>query len=247
MTASSTRVVLVHGSMDRSASFIKTARRLGDLDVVRYDRRGYGRAVHDGVAKSIDEHVDDLLAVVGDEPSTVVGHSLGGVIALVAAIRRPDLVGSVGAFEAPMSWRSSWPTYSAGGNALRADDAADAAETFMRGILGDQIWERLPSRTRRARRAEGPALVAELASMRAAAPYDPADLRVPVLAGYGELSKPYHQEAARELAAEAPLGELMVVPDSGHGVHTSHPDQFATFVRRATVRFAPCPIPPAST
>jgi pimeloyl-ACP methyl ester carboxylesterase len=241
VTAGSTRVVLVHGSMDRSASFIKVARRLPELDVVRYDRRGYGRAVHGGVAATLDEHVADLLAVVGDEPTTVVGHSLGGVIAIAAAIERPDLIGSVGAFESPMSWRPSWPTRSAGGRALQADTPQDAAERFMRGIVGDAIWERLPNRTRAARRAEGPALVAELAALRAAPPYDPADVTVPVLTGYGSESRPYHQDAAAQLAREVADGELVVIEGSGHGAHTSHPDEFAAFVRRATVRFAACP------
>ncbi len=110
-----TRVVLVHGSMDRAASFIKTARRLPELEVVRYDRRGYGRSVTAGVAPTIEDHVDDLLAVAGPGPVAVVGHSLGGVIAVAAAQHRPDVVVSVGAFESPMSWSSSWPSRSAGG------------------------------------------------------------------------------------------------------------------------------------
>jgi pimeloyl-ACP methyl ester carboxylesterase len=229
----SARVVLVHGSMDRAASFLKVTRRLPELDVVRYDRRGYGRSLGAGTASSIAEHVDDLLAVAGGRPFTVVGHSLGGVIGLAAAQRRPDLVCSVGAFESPMSWLPSWPSRSAGGRALQAEDPAESAERFMRGILGDGVWERLPERTRRARRAEGPALVAELASLRAEAPYEPGRLAVPVLAGYGTESKPYHQQASRQLAAEAPLAELMVIEGSGHGAHTSHPDDFAAFVRRA--------------
>ena len=41
-------------------------------------------------------------------------------------------------------------------------DPADAAERFMRRLIGDARWERLPSATREARRSEGPALVGEL-------------------------------------------------------------------------------------
>jgi pimeloyl-ACP methyl ester carboxylesterase len=230
------RVVLVHGSMDRAASFIKVVRRLPELDIVRYDRRGYGRSVAAGVDRTVDQQVDDLLAVAGAGPVSVVGHSLGGVIAVAAAVRRPDVVVSVGAFESPMSWRPAWPSRSAGGNALREADDAAAAERFMRGILGDEVWTRLPTRTRAARRAEGPALVAELAALRAAAPYDPDQVRVPVVTGYGTLSKPYHRDAARQLAEEVPDGELIVVEGSGHGAHTSHPDAFAAFVARVVER-----------
>jgi pimeloyl-ACP methyl ester carboxylesterase len=229
------RVVLVHGSMDRAATFSKVVRVARDLDIVRYDRRGYGRSISAGVARSVQAHVDDLLAVVGERPAVVVGHSLGGVLAICAAVARPELVPSVGAFEAPMSWLTSWPTRSAGGQALAATDGA-AAERFMRGIVGDAGWERLPERTRVARRAESPALVAELASLRAMPPYVPTEITVPVLAGYGSESKPYHQDAARRLAGEAPLGELVVIEGSGHAAQLSHAPRFAEFVRHVVER-----------
>ena len=109
----------------------------------------------------------------------------------------------------------------------------------MRGIVGDEIWERLPPRIRDARRREGPALVAELAALRRGAPYDPGQVRVPVVTGYGTRSKRYHQEAARRLAEEVPDGRCIVVEESGHGAHTSHPDQFATFVRLASDHVRP--------
>jgi pimeloyl-ACP methyl ester carboxylesterase len=237
-------VVLVHGSMDRAASFLKVTRRLPELDVVRYDRRGYGRSVGAGLAPTIDDQVDDLFAVMDrtdHHRAVVVGHSLGGVIALRAAVRRPDLVPSVAAFESPMSWLDWWPKGSAGNRALAADGDGpeDAAERFMRGMVGDRIWEKLPARTRRERRSEGPALLAELAAIRGEPPYDPAELTVPVLAGYGSESKPYHQEAARRLAELAPEGELIVVDGSGHAGQASHPAEFASFVRRAVERAGP--------
>ena len=229
------RVVLVHGSMDRGASFVRAVRHLRDLTVVRYDRRGYGRSIDAGVADTVTAHVDDLLAILGPEPAVVVGHSLGGVIAVTAAVRRPDLIPSVGAFESPMSWLTTWPSWSPGGQAL-ASGEDEAAERFLRGIIGDEGWERLPAGTRAARRSEGPALVAELTSLRHEAPYDPAAIAVPVLTGYGSESKAYHQDAARRLADEAPLGELVVIEGSGHAAPVTHPPEFAAFVRRAVAR-----------
>ena len=235
----SARIVFVHGSMDRGASFVKVARRLGDLHLVRYDRRGYGRSVAAGVAESLDEQVGDLLAVIGDEPAVVVGHSLGGVIALAAAQAHPALIPSVAAFEAPMAWAPWWPRQSAGNVAVAAAGEAgaeEAAERFMRRMIGDDRWEHLPPRTRAERRSEGPALLAELASIRSEPPYEPARLLVPVLAGHGSESKPYHQDAAARLAEAVPDGELMVIDGAGHAAQSSHPEAFATFVRRAVAR-----------
>ncbi|MFN7150490.1 MAG: alpha/beta fold hydrolase, partial [Microthrixaceae bacterium] len=76
-------VVLVHGAMDRAASFGRTMRRLGDHDLVAYDRRGYGESMT-GTAGSIAEHAADLSAIVDwldTSEVVVVGHSLGGTIA----------------------------------------------------------------------------------------------------------------------------------------------------------------------
>jgi pimeloyl-ACP methyl ester carboxylesterase len=230
------RVVLVHGSMDRSTSFARLQRELEGLTVVRYDRRGYGRSVDAGPATSFDQQVEDLAGVVGTTPSVVVGHSYGGVIAAALAQRRPDLVLALVAYEAPMPWQPWWPATSAGGTAMRiADDPGDAAEAFMRRMVGDARWERLPPSTRAARRAEGPALIAELAHLRGIEdpPYDPAHIEVPVVAGSGSDTAEHHRRAPRELAAAAPRGEHHEVDGCGHGVHLTHPAALATMVRRA--------------
>ena len=78
-------VAIVHGAMDRAASFGRVARQLGHLHLVRYDRRGYGRSA--GMAPgTLDDHVEDLLAILGGRPATVFGHSIGGVVALAIGV-----------------------------------------------------------------------------------------------------------------------------------------------------------------
>src|SRR5664279_4356520 len=81
-------LVMVHGSLDRSASFARVLRRLGDLHTVVYDRRGYHRS-RDAVPlhTSIDGQIDDLVSVIGGRPAVVIGHSYGGTIAVGAALR----------------------------------------------------------------------------------------------------------------------------------------------------------------
>ena len=246
-------VVLVHGAMDRSASFGRAVRLLGDVPVVRYDRRGYGHSTELGVG-DLDAHVRDLRGLIAGRPSVLVGHSIGGVIALVAAEGDPSVL-SVAAWEASMAWAPWWPSSSAGSSVLAStagngtgengmddEEAGDAAERFMCKMIGVERWSRLPTSTRVARRAEGRALIADIAALhRNAAPYDVAALTQPVLAGYGTGSRPYHQQAARELATTVADAELMVVQGADHGAHLSHATEFATFVRRAVARAATIP------
>lgn len=230
-------VVLVHGSMDRGTSFAKVQRRLSDLRTVAYDRRGYARSLGVGPPRaSLTDDVDDLLAVLDGRPAVVVGHSYGGDVALAAAQERPDVVRAVLAFEPPMPWLPEWPADSAGGSAVRAGDPGAAAEAFLRRMLGDALWERLPERTRADRRAEGPALLADMTAIRRAPAFDAAAVKVPVVVGCGSEARTHHRAATARLAELLPDAELAVIEGGGHGSHRSHPDEFAALVRRALER-----------
>ena len=90
-------IVLVHGSLDRSAGMTKLSRRLEDgFRVTRYDRRGYGRSMPHAGPFGIDAQVDDLVHVIASAPDApapcvVFGHSYGGNVALATAERHPEL------------------------------------------------------------------------------------------------------------------------------------------------------------
>lgn len=228
--------VLIHGSLDRSSAFARVARLIADRPVVRYDRRGYGRSLAVGACTAFSDQIDDLASVVGERRSILVGHSLGGVVALSLAQARPDLVASVVAFEAPMPWTDWWPSATAGAAAMATGaDPSEAAESFMRRMVGDERWEALPHGTRAQRRAEGEALVAELRAIRPPhpSPYDAGALTMPIVAAHGSESRPHHVDAARRLASLAPRGELHVVDGAGHGVHLTHPQALADLTARA--------------
>jgi pimeloyl-ACP methyl ester carboxylesterase len=111
-------IVLVHGSMDRSAGLLKLSRRLDDrFRLLRYDRRGYGRSTpHDGPF-GMDGQVADLVDVLAGRPAVVFGHSYGGNVALALADRHPELVHAVGVYETPLPWVDWWPDSTAGSQA----------------------------------------------------------------------------------------------------------------------------------
>ena len=230
-------VVFVHGSLDRAASFSKLVRRLRDLHTVVYDRRGHRGLDRRRTSVTVASQVDDLLFVMQERPAVVVGHSYGGNIALAAAPARPDLVRTVVVFEAPMPWADWWPPTSGGYSIVkqsRADeDPADISERFMRRMIGDERWERLPATTRESRRAEGPALIGEIVDLARMAPYDAAAIVVPVVTARGENGAAHHRQSTELLFSTLANPTMVTINDAGHGAHTTHPDEFAAIVRLA--------------
>ncbi len=257
-------VALVHGAMDRSASFGRVARRIASATgtqgtdqapsilapsvlTLAHDRRGYAGSLGAGVAESIRAHAEDLATVLeeaGDRPLLVVGHSLGGTIALEAALHTlgdRNLIGVL-SYESPRPWAESGDRGERKNTlgVARAHGPEAAAEHFYRAIVGEKVWERLGEAERSARRSEGTALVSELAAVKDPAfRLDARALAVPVQSAYGLLSPQHMRQAAVDLAEEVG-GDPRVFPNSGHGAHLTHPGAFAGWVL-SMVQQAPLP------
>ena len=175
----------------------------------------------------------DLVGLLDGRPAVVFGHSYGGNVALALAERHPELVQAVGVYETPLSWLDWWPGTTAGADALATrGEPADAAERFMRRLIGDERWQRLPESTRVARRAEGVAMVGELVDLRSHAPWDPSRIRVPAVAIHGTLGAAHH-------GASHPLPRRRAAPTAPWSRSTAP----ATSDRTPT----PTPSPPRSS
>lgn len=236
-SANGPHVVLIHGSLDRSAGLLKLSRRLATrCRVTRYDRRGYGRSQPCVGPFGIDAQVADAVDVLAGDagaarPVVVFGHSYGGNVALALADRHPSLVDAVVTYESPLSWEPWWPDGSAGGDAVAwRHDPAEAAERFMRRLIGDARWERLPPATRVARRAEGAAMIGELADLRARPAWRAERVTVPVLALHGEHGQPHHRLGIERLGEVLPDVEVATVGGARHFGPNTHPDAVAALL-----------------
>ena len=220
---------------------LRLSRRLDDeFHVTRYDRRGYGRSVNVDGPFTVASHVDDLEKVclaarsdqvqAGDVLVRVFGHSYGGNIALALAQRRPDLVHSVALYETPLSWVDWWPGNTAGAAASLERDPADSAEAFMRRLIGDRVWERLPPSTRQARRDEGPAMVGELTDLRSGAPWNGDAITTPVLAAFGETGRDHHRRGTHAIGEMIPGSAVIELSGAGHGAPNTHSDDLAALL-----------------
>jgi pimeloyl-ACP methyl ester carboxylesterase len=224
-------LICVHGGLDRGGSFARLARRINDLDVVTYDRRGY-QGSRDLQPLSFELHVEDLLALARQErphgPVVLFGHSYGGVVALGAALADPTLIQMTVLYEAPMPWILRRE----GMHAPLRDNPEREAEMFFRRIVSDAAWERLSDLERDSRRRDGPALTSDLSSLRdGKIALDLTQLRVPTTYAYGDERSPeYYRELCDKLAQLNPIIGGRELRNAGHGAHLSIPDQLAALI-----------------
>ena len=221
--------------MDKGAGFLPVTRYFPDDYWISYDRRGYGKSrCTDESALSIDVHIDDLCSVMNDiaVPIVLVGHSLGGVLALGAATRS-DAVASVVVFEPPLSWLSWWPRTDPTGVDVIAPTATETVDRFMERVIGVSDWQEMSPSLREQRYADGPALLAELSSLRKQAPFDPQKVKQPVTISRGSTTVDIRLRAVEWLEEQLPVEQLVVIEGAGHLAHRSHPKEFAQMVRSA--------------
>lgn len=209
------------------AGMARVAREIeSSAHVLRYDRRGYGKSWPHHGPFTIADQVSDLVSLLAGVPAVLIGHSFGGNVALACAATHPQLVLGVSTYETPLSWFPWWPGSTAGAASMQGD-VSDAAERFMRRLIGDDRWEDLPPKTKEQRRREGLALTSELRALREHAPWTAAEVTCPVLCGYGERGREHHRHSATWQAENLPNGQLVVLPGAAHDAPTRHAHEFA--------------------
>jgi len=239
-------VLLVHGtSADHRTWRVVAPELAGRRRVHALDRRGRGDS-GDPPAYAIERELEDVAAVadaVAEEagaPVDVVGHSLGGRIAL-AASRLTGSIGRVVAYESAPAPRN------AAGPAGRADEApllrrlrADLAADDRDGLLARFMTEAvgMPADDLAAFRANpiwelramaAPTIVRELdAALHAQAIGADALARVtvPVLQLTGSASAAWLRDGAAVLHVRLANGRLEAIEGARHAAHHTHAAEF---------------------
>ncbi|EID54773.1 alpha/beta fold hydrolase [Saccharomonospora xinjiangensis] len=224
-------IVLLHGLMGRATTWWPVSRWLTAYGhVVGLDARGHGRARRPG-SWTTEEFADDVAELVrdlGEGPAVLIGHSMGGLHAWVAAARNPELVAGVVVEDMAVDrrgdtvdpWRAyfeSWP--------VPFRSLAQVSEFF--GGLGDYFVECVEERD------DGYHLMANLDDLYAiATEWGERDywsyleaVRCPMLViEAGHTDMPEGQQA--EMARRARNGRHLVVADAGHVVHHDQPEVY---------------------
>lgn len=102
------RIVHVHGLGARWQVFKPVMAGLQEHTQLAPDLRGHGLSGRTGGDYSVTAMADDLVDFLAEhcpEPVVLVGHSLGGWVAMAAASRRPELVEALVVIDSPLHSR----------------------------------------------------------------------------------------------------------------------------------------------
>ena len=92
-------VLLLHGGMSQSEGFDgRLAPSVMGFNVHSYDRAGHGRSPDQTGSFHFDFQFEEAIAFLEDvvkEPAHLIGFSDGGIISLLVAINRPDLIRTI--------------------------------------------------------------------------------------------------------------------------------------------------------
>lgn len=232
----------IHCMMGSAAYWGPIASRLdGRVDLTGFDMPSHGRS---GPWRDRNEGTDFHTAVTRiaasfiDRPMDLIGHSLGATIALRIAVAAPDAVRSLTLIE-PVLFAAASDAEQAGRNRTMADHLArnrpeDAARGFI-DIWGAQPFDTLPAAAQWAMIDQialvvgtDDTLTRDQAGILRGGGLESID--APVLMIAGERSPGVIHRIADALAARLADVGRAIVPDAGHMLPLTHPDQTAGLI-----------------
>jgi pimeloyl-ACP methyl ester carboxylesterase len=245
-------LVLVHGFTGSSHDFALVADDLAvDRRVVLLDQRGHGHATKTGGLEgyTIDQLVSDLAAfldALGDGPVDLLGHSMGGRVAMGLVLSRPDLVSTLVLMDTS-AW-SFLPPDDSIRQLVKAwiesfDPAKGMPESMSLGSPEDLlIEERMPVSWQKEKnttfagmdayavKAFGMALMADVAEGEASLRAELPSITCPTTVIAGEHDHPLVDQAP-ELADLVANGRLAVIEGAYHSPQLTHPEDWKNAVR----------------
>ena len=241
-------IVLLHAGVCDRRSWYSTAQRLTDYGrVVVYDRRGFGDSP---VPTEQFRHVDDLLALLDHlgEPAQLVGSSMGGQIALDAAVLRPDLVRQLVLLAPAVSGTREPEITELDSHTQRLIELIQGAKDLadMKRLL---TWMWLDGPASEEGRVSGAARDLMIAMNDIILRNDVPDtagegdldawnqleeLQIPVTVAWGDLDVPFTVDQCEQLVQRIPNAQRQVLPGRAHLPYLEDPAAVADLIHNAS-------------
>jgi pimeloyl-ACP methyl ester carboxylesterase len=233
-------VIGIHGAFvaDTFRPLVEEPRLTARYQIIRYHRRGYGQSRPPPGPVSVAQQARDcrdLLTQLGIARAHVVGHSLGGVIALQLALDAPSVVHSLVLLEPALAVGASGPSY----RAALAQGMQRYQELGAETAVDEALQARWPGYREPLERALPGAFGQAVADARTPFEYELAALLdwqfrevearrigqpvLSVLGGRSEELWPRFGETHRWLLAALPRAEGVVLPGVTHFLHVENP------------------------
>ena len=226
------RLLLVHGSAaDHTTWSIQLAGPLRESFVLDAYDRGTG---------SVEALADEAAArIPGGEPTLAVGSSFGAVVVLELLRRHPGVLAGAVLIEPPMAASDDAPAAPAEflgrfDQIAKTDGGPAAGEFFLRTVLGDAAYARMPKAFQERSKAKWAEIRADSEALIAYRPRY-AELRsiaTPVQLVGGEKSAAYFRPTLDALFAHLPDARLEVIRGAGHMLHAEAHRAFNEVVLR---------------
>jgi esterase len=238
-------VIILHGLFGSSVNWRRIGRFLAEHHrVMALDLRNHGRSPQVDTM-SYGEMVDDLLALMDRETlrhATLLGHSMGGKVAMLAALQHPERVRELIIVDiAPVQYRRDYAeivTALQGVKLNRVVRRADAdvqlkqwiADIRLRGFL----LQNLVSEAGRYRwRLFLPGIARALPELLGFPDLSPSRrFWAKSLFVRGEQSDYVIPEYYPAIRARFPLAEVVTIPDASHWAHADQPKRFQLALQR---------------
>lgn len=239
------RVVFLHGLFGQGRNFNQIAKALTpELRSVLVDLPNHGRSAW--TETTAYEHVADTLAewlrgTYGEEPVHVVGHSMGGKVAMVLALRHPDLVDRLVVVDiAPVDNEGSDEFEHLLDSLAQLDIGSlerrsEADEQLASRVDNDRVRGFLLQNLRSG--PDGMHWQANLDLLRRELPtiggFPDIDATFgrPVMWVAGERSPYIKDEHKPEMRRLFPFTRTVTIKGAGHWVHSEKPEEFVTALR----------------
>jgi pimeloyl-ACP methyl ester carboxylesterase len=221
-------VLFVHGSAaDQTTWSIQLAGSLRErFELVAYERRAD--------ATTVEEHATDAASLLGDAPALIVGSSFGAVVALEVLRSHPGRCAGAVLIEPPMAASDELAAASTAFLAefdrrAAAEGGPAAAEFFLRFVLGDAAYDRIPRAFQDRSKSKWAQIRADSGALIAYRPryHELASIQTPVLLLGGDRSATYFRATLDALLGSLPHARLEVVANAGHMLHAEASRRFA--------------------